>query len=261
MCPEPVHCLNRRMPQARRHSPRPDRVAEIVLRLESAYGRRELSPDGDPLSTLVETILSQNTSDANSGRAFRSLKAAFPRWEDVAAAAPEEISAAIRAGGLAEIKGRRIKRVLETIRERRGDLALDFLRDMPLDSARDWLKDLPGVGDKTAACVLLFSFGLPLLPVDTHIHRVSKRLGLVGGKVSAEEAHVILRRLVPCDLVYSFHVLIIQHGRRICRARSPDCPACALGDICPSFAIYSRMPRDNGASPGSRGVRSRTSSR
>jgi len=242
------------MPRRPSHSSEPDRVAEIVLRLESAYGRRELLPDGDPLSTLIETILSQNTSDANSGRAFRSLRQAFPQWEDVAAADPKAISDAIRTGGLAEIKGRRIKRVLETIKERRGDLALDFLKDMPLDSSRNLLKDLPGVGDKTAACVLLFSFGRPLLPVDTHIHRVSKRLGLVDDKGSPEEAHIILQRLVPGALVYSFHVLMIEHGREICRPRNPDCPACALGDICPSFAIYSRSPSRNRAASSSRSV-------
>lgn len=213
-------------------------AADVVRRLESAYGSRQLVPNCDPLSTLVETILSQNTSDANSGRAFRSLKVVFPKWEDVAAADPRRISDSIRAGGLADIKGKRIKAVLQRIQQLRGDLNLDFLNALVVAEARDWLKDLPGVGEKTAACVLLFSFGKPALPVDTHILRISKRLRLIDEEVSADEAHGILQNLVLRSLIYQFHVLMIEHGRRTCRAQHPACPTCALADVCPSSAIY-----------------------
>jgi len=208
-----------------------------VRRLEAEYGSRELVPDGDPLGTLIQTVLSQNTSDVNSGRAFRSLRAAFPRWEEVAAANPESVSDAIRAGGLAQIKGRRIKAILRAIMTERASFELDFLKTMPLDRAREWLKDLPGVGDKTAACVLLFSLGRPALPVDTHVHRVSIRLGLIDVRVSAEKAHTILQRLVPEAHVYSFHVLMIEHGRKTCRARNPLCPACVMVSVCPSRCL------------------------
>ena len=226
-------CLNERMKRRKA-----DFVTEIVRRLESAYGPRQLVPDGDPLSTLVETILSQNTSDLNSGRAFRSLRRVFPLWEDVAAAEPERISDAIRAGGLGDIKGRRIKEALQAIKASRGDFSLDFLNKMPLEEARQWLKELPGVGDKTAACVLLFSLGRPALPVDTHIHRISRRLGLIAESITAEKAHLILQQLVSQGLVYQFHVLMIDHGRKKCRARNPACSTCVLSDICPSSGKF-----------------------
>ncbi len=213
-----------------------------MRRLESAYGRRDLVPNWDPLSTLIETILSQNTSDANSGRAFRSLRVAFPEWEDLVAAEPRRISDSIREGGLADIKGKRIKMVLERIQQQRGDLNLDFLDALAVGEARAWLKDLPGVGDKTAACVLLFSFGKPALPVDTHILRISKRLRLIDEKASADEAHEVLQRLVPGRIVYQFHVLMIEHGRKTCRAQHPACPFCSLVGICPSSAIYYPSP-------------------
>lgn len=211
-----------------------EKIAEIVRKLEEAYGLDHPHPGGEPISTLIETILSQNTSDVNSGRAFASLRRVFSSWEDVAEANPEQISTAIRAGGLAEIKGKRIKSVLQSIKKEHGDFSLDFLKELPLDRAREWLKDLPGVGDKTAACVLLFSLGRPALPVDTHIHRVSMRLGLIGKAVSAEKAHAILEGLVPEGVVYKFHVLMIEHGRRTCHPRHPGCRSCVIGEFCPS---------------------------
>lgn len=211
-----------------------EKIRQIVDLLEHEYGRRDWHPDGRPLSTLIETILSQNTSDINSGRAFRSLHAAFPAWEDVTAASADEIAAKIKAGGLAEIKAGRIKRTLEQIRHERGALDLSFLSEMPVDDASKWLKTLPGVGDKTAACVLLFSLGMPALPVDTHILRVSKRLGLIGDRASAGQAHELLQEAVPGDCVYQFHVLMIEHGRRTCKAQRPLCLACTLARVCPS---------------------------
>lgn len=208
---------------------------EITLLLRRAYGTPEWHPDGRPLSTLVQTILSQNTSDTNSGRAFQALVNVFPRWEDALDADAGQIAAAIRPGGLAEIKSRRIKQTLKAIVDKRGKLELGFLSDEPLEKARDWLKELPGVGDKTAACVLLFSLGRPALPVDTHVFRVSGRLGLIKSGVSASQAHRVLQSMVLPENVYPFHVLMIEHGRRVCKAQRPRCPSCVLKELCPSF--------------------------
>ena len=210
-------------------------IETILSALISAYGRRDWQPDRDPLATLVKTILSQNTSDTNSLRAFESLMAAFPDWESVAAAEAGQIAASIRSGGLADIKSERIKQTLGEIQRSRGRLELDFLEVLPLDDARDWLKQLPGVGTKTANCVLLFSLGRPALPVDTHVFRVSKRLGLIDSRTSVEQAHIRLQSLVPPERVYEFHVLMIEHGRRVCKAQRPRCPGCLLGEDCPSY--------------------------
>lgn len=210
-------------------------IETILSALISEYGRRDWLPDRDPLATLVKTILSQNTSDTNSLRAFESLIAAFPGWEGVAAADVRQIAASIRSGGLADIKSERIKRTLGEIQRSRGRLELDFLEALPLDEARGWLKQLPGVGTKTASCVLLFSLGQPALPVDTHVFRVSKRLGLIDSRTSVEQAHIRLQSLVPPERVYEFHVLMIEHGRRVCKAQRPRCPGCLLGEDCPSY--------------------------
>jgi endonuclease-3 len=214
------------------------KIRQILGLLAAEYGTPEWHPDGRPLSTLVQTILSQNTSDANSGRAFRSLLVAFPTWPDVLEADAPDVAAAIRAGGLADIKAGRIKQTLEMIERERGALDLDFLKDLPTEDAIDWLKRLPGVGDKTAACVLLFSLGRPVLPVDTHIFRVSKRLGLLLDRVSASQAHRQLQELVPRHSVYAFHVLMIEHGRKTCKAQRPRCPLCVLRDMCPSYERF-----------------------
>ena len=210
----------------------------ILDSLTQKYGARKWSSDGSPLTVLVGTILSQNTSDINSGRAFESLLASFPRWEDVASAEVGRIADTIRTGGLGEIKAKRIRQALGEIRRRRNSLELGFLGELPLDKARDWLKELPGVGTKTADCVLLFALGRPALPVDTHIFRVSKRLGLIDSGVSVEQAHNLLESLVPQGEVYQFHVLMIEHGRRVCRARHPRCHECVLSDFCPSRSQF-----------------------
>ncbi|MBI4303268.1 MAG: endonuclease III [Chloroflexi bacterium] len=220
------------------------KIRQIITLLASEYGKPVFQPDHDPLSTLVKTILSQNTSDVNSHRAFASLQHRFTTWEDVAEADVHKIVSAIRVGGLAEIKANRIKQVLSQIKEKRGKLELDFLPDLPLVEAKEWLRQLPGVGTKTACCVLLFSFGLPALPVDTHILRVSKRLGLVGTKASAEEAHQVLEGLVPADSVYRFHVLMIEHGRRTCKAQRPQCLRCVLGGLCPSYEVFTGRKKE-----------------
>jgi len=212
---------------------------EIILAaLIGEYGSRDWQPDDNPLAMLVQTILSQNTSDTNSRRAFESLMDTFPAWEDIADAEVGQIAASIRSGGLGDIKSGRIKQTLGEIQRRRGRLELHFLKALPLDEARDWLKQLPGVGTKTASCVLLFSLGQPALPVDTHVFRVSRRLGLIDSRTSVEQAHRRLESLVPPEMVYEFHVLMIENGRRVCKAQRPRCPECVLGECCPSYKDF-----------------------
>jgi len=213
---------------------RPTRVHVVLRRLEKAYGKRPWKRGQPPLDSLIGTILSQNTNDRNSHAAMERLEQAFSEWDEAADAPLRKIAAAIRTAGLHRQKARSIRAVLRRIREERGRATLDFLRRWPTERIKDYLLDLPGVGPKTAACVLLFSLKRPVLPVDTHVHRVSRRLGLIGPKVSAEKAHDLLPRIVPPEKVYAFHVLLIQHGRQICHARRPDHTACVLRDLCPS---------------------------
>lgn len=211
------------------------RVKKIIRLLHKEYGYiRHFEQDGDPVSVLVSTILSQNTSDTNSRRAFNSLRQSFPDWEAVAASGVDEIAQSIRSGGLADIKAGRIKLTLREISERRGHLELSFLNELPLPEAKAWLRQLPGVGPKTAGCVLLFSLGRPALPVDTHVYRVSKRLGLIGSRVSAEKAHELLENMIPDEDIYQFHVHMVEHGRRVCKAQSPRCSHCILKEGCPA---------------------------
>jgi endonuclease-3 len=213
------------------------KIKRIIKLLTAEYGNREWRTDEGPLLVLVQTILSQNTSDRNSGRAFDALLATFDDWEKMADASTSEIADSIKIGGLGEVKARYIKQALEEIRQRRGNLSLDFLRQLPLEEARDWLKQLPGVGTKTASCVLLFSLGMPALPVDTHVFRVVKRLGLVDAKASVEKAHQQLESLVSPKDVYKFHVLVIEHGRKVCKAQHPRCDLCVLCKLCPSCGL------------------------
>jgi endonuclease-3 len=207
--------------------------AEIISRLGALYGDPEWRPHGDAMSELVLTILSQNTSDANSGRAFMRLKERFPTWEALMAAPEPEIEDAIAVGGLARIKAPRIKAALAAVSEKRGGFDIDFLRGLPLEEAKAWLRELNGVGPKTAACVLMFALGRPALPVDTHVHRVAQRLGLVPAKATAEKAHDILESMLAPDEVYPFHIMLIKHGRRLCSAQRPRCGECPLLDGCP----------------------------
>jgi len=215
--------------------PAENKIKQIVELLRKQYGTREWRLSPDPLTVLVQTILSQNTSDTNAGRAFQSLLSCFNNWQIVADAEVPNIANCIKSGGLARIKAQRIKGVLNQIIRKRGQLELDFLSRFAPSDAEDWLLELPGVGLKTARCVLLFSLGMPVLPVDTHIWRVTKRLGLINNKITLNEAHKILGDLVPSGEVYLFHVVVIEHGRRICRARNPDCSACILNGVCASY--------------------------
>jgi endonuclease III len=214
-------------------------IREILILIKRQYGSRQFKPHNDPISELVLTILSQNTADSNSRPAFQALRKTFPGYDQILEASLEEIEQPIRGGGLARIKAQRIREALLEIKRQRGSLDLEFLKEMPLDEAREWLVRLPGVGYKTAGCVLLFAFGRPALPVDTHIFRVSRRLGLIRMEASLLEAHCVLAKLVPPEDVYEFHVLMIEHGRRTCLARSPHCSGCILSNLCKGCQLSS----------------------
>lgn len=205
---------------------------QIHQRLLAFYGQPTWRNPLSPLDELVSTILSQNTNDTNRDRAFESLQERFPTWEAVRDAAPEAVIAAIRPAGLANQKGPRIQQMLRQITAERGALDLNFLSDLPLEEARAWLTRFKGVGPKTAAILLLFSLGRPAFPVDTHIYRVTGRIGLRPERMSVEEAHAHLERLFPPETYYAAHLNIIRLGREICAARKPHCPACPLRRIC-----------------------------
>ena len=207
---------------------------DALVMLEAEQGPVEWEPRFDPVSELVFTILSQHNSDVNALRAYESLRDAFGSWDRVAEADPDDIARTIWNGGLSRVKAPRIKAVLLDIRERRGSLDLGFLGELPLEEAKQWLRQLPGVGPKTAAIVLSFALGMPAMPVDTHIHRVSRRLGLIGPKVTAEQAHDLLESSVSPEQVFAFHVHLIAHGRQVCRALRPLCDRCVLSEGCPS---------------------------
>jgi endonuclease-3 len=204
----------------------------VHQRLLEHFGYPEWRNPLPPLDELVSTILSQNTNDVNRDRAFDSLRQQFPNWEEVRDAPEHEVIEAVRLAGLANQKGPRIQAALRSITEQVGRLDLEFLRDMETENARQWLLQFKGVGPKTAAIVLLFSLGKPAFPVDTHIYRVSGRLGLRPEKMSVEQAHEHLAALLPPEAYYPAHLNLIYLGRQICHARKPQCPICPLRDIC-----------------------------
>jgi len=210
------------------------RVGEIVRRLRREYGKAALPRRLDPLGELIFTVLSQHTSDKNTYPAYESLRARFDDWDEVRRAQVRSIVAAIRRAGLANQKAPRIKGILQEIHRREGRTSLDSLDAMPTDAAADYLGSLHGVGPKTVACVLLFACGRPVLPVDTHVYRLGKRLGLIESTISAEVAHAVLGRLVPDRLVLDFHVKLLDHGRAVCKAQNPRCTRCVLLDLCPA---------------------------
>jgi len=207
------------------------RLRRIVDRLAAEYGRPRLRPHQAPVDELVLTVLSQNTNDRNRDVAYSRLRERFSSWDEVREAPLDEVEEAIRPGGLAPTKSVRIRQILEAI----GDDDLARLAGEPLDQARAELCALPGVGRKTAACVLLFSFGRPDVPVDTHVYRVGGRLGLWAPNAPLDRAHDELLRLCGEDgqFAYETHVLLIRHGRRTCVARSPRCAECPLKRMCP----------------------------
>jgi endonuclease-3 len=207
------------------------RVARIRARLASVYGVPVRRPHGDPLAELVLTVLSQSTNDRNRDVAFLRLRERFPTWEAVRDAPVEEIEEAIRPGGISKVKSARIQAILRAI----GDpLDLAWMRDAPVAESRDLLCALPGVGRKTAACVLLFAYGLRDVPVDTHVSRVATRLALLRPKAPSEELHDAMLALTPEGAELEFHVNLLRHGRRTCHAQRPACEDCALARMCPS---------------------------
>jgi endonuclease-3 len=205
------------------------KLRAIRDRLRREYGRPVLRPHRAPIDELVLTVLSQNTNDRNRDVAYGRLTDRFGSWAEVRDAPVEEVEEAIRPGGLAPTKAVRIKQILGAL----GDDHLGWLEEAPLEEAREYLCELPGVGRKTAACVLLFSYGRPDVPVDTHVYRVGTRLGLWPAKTSFDRAHDEMLRLVDPEDAYEVHVLLIRHGRRTCTARNPACPRCPLLRMCP----------------------------
>jgi endonuclease-3 len=219
-----------------------DRALRVHRRLLKAYGEPTWRNKLPPLDELISTILSQNTNDDNRDLAFGRLKDRFGSWQAVRDAAPDQVVDAIRPAGLANQKGPRIQAALQAISEQRGTLDLAFLRDLPPDQVRAWLTDFKGVGPKTAAIVMLFSLDMPAFPVDTHIYRVTGRLGLRPERVSAEKAHDLLARLFPPETYYAVHLNLIRHGRQVCKARKPDCAHCVLTDLCDYYAQLDPKP-------------------
>jgi endonuclease-3 len=220
-------------------------IMEIHRQLRDRYGDPPHRADGDPLAALVNTILSQNTNDRNRDIAFAALRAQFPTWEAVRDAPIDAVIEAIRPAGLAPTKGPNIQAALRQITAERGELSLAFLDMLPLEEARRWLTKLNGVGPKTAAIVLLFALGRPAFPVDTHIHRVTRRLGLIPQNTSRERAHILLEALIPPELYWTLHLNLIEHGRQICHARKPACGKCPLRTQC----TYYQTLQEGGQSP------------
>jgi endonuclease III len=234
---------------------RPNLVPDVLHGLATTYGRPAWERRLDPTSELILTILTQNSADTNAEKAFEALRRAYPGsgeveehrlgagwgglglspgaapdWAAVETAPIPELTDVIRPGGLANQKAPRLQAALRTIREARGDYSLEFLGDLPAIEARDWLTRIGGIGKKTASIVLLFCFGMPLMPVDRHVERVVKRIGVIPPKASADDAHELFLAMLQPDTVYEAHVNLIQHGRRICQARNPQ------HEICPVVA-------------------------
>ena len=210
-------------------------IPEIIRLLTEQYGPFPQEPRLDPAHELTFTVLSQHTSDINSERAFRQLMNRFENLHAVAAAQVDEIESAISVGGLAKIKAPRIKAILTRVLElNENSFDLSFLAEMPLDDAKAWLRQLPGIGPKSAGIILNFSLGMPAMAVDTHIYRVAQRLGLIGPKVNANQAHDVLEAAVEPDQVFPFHISFITHGRQVCKAQRPKCEDCVISFGCPS---------------------------
>jgi endonuclease-3 len=211
---------------------RKEKAQKVHQKLLELYGEPTWRNPLPPVDELVSTILSQNTNDVNRDRAFESLQAKFPTWEQVRDAKTEDVIEAVRVAGLANQKGPRLQQVLREITAERGSLDLSFLADMPLEEARAWLTRFNGVGPKTAAIVLCFSLGRPAFPVDTHVYRVTGRIGLRPEKMTVEQAHPYLESIFPPETYYAAHLNIIRLGREVCAARKPNCPICPVRELC-----------------------------
>jgi endonuclease III len=220
-----------------------NKIRLLQNRLSKQYGIPKWEPGYDPLTELIFTVLSQHTSDKNRDHAFARLRKLFPSWEQVRDAPIKYIESAIHTAGLGRIKSARIQSLLRTITERYKTLNLDFLKDLPIDTAKQILLSLAGIGPKTAACVLLFSLEKPAFPVDTHIFRVTKRVGLIPQKSNPNTAHRILQEIVPDKWMYPFHINLIRHGRAVCKAGRPLCEICCIRDQCNYYKKANRKDR------------------
>ncbi len=200
--------------------------------LKEKYGERAWRQHLPPADELVCTILSQSTSDTNRDKGFDALKARYPDWESVMTAPAADIIDTIRPAGLANQKGPRIQAALQHVYDTQGKISLEFLNDLSLNEAKQWLVNIKGVGPKTAAIILLFGFNRPAFPVDTHVHRLTKRLGMIGSKVTADKAHVLLENVNRPNTYYAMHLNLIRHGRETCTARQPKCGICVLQNVC-----------------------------
>ena len=226
--------------------PSPATVREIYQRLKRRFGPLDPPRRLDPLEELIVTVLSQNTSDVNRDRAYAALRRRYPTWEALAAADEPELADAIRPGGLGQTKAPRILAILAEIRQREGgSLDLSWMRTAPSTRIRRYLTSLPGVGPKTAACVLAFSLGRAVLPVDTHVHRVARRLGFIDDRTTAAAAHEVMEGVVSARLRVRMHVGMIRLGREICRSGRPLCSTCPLQSLCPTAPLVLRSGRDN----------------
>ncbi len=220
-------------PGPRRPTALTRRIVEVMDRLDTAYGRPLHTPRLEPVDELVCCILSQHSADVNSFPAFHALKARWPDWETVSQLDAKLLAETVKGAGLANQKAKSILGSLRAIEEKFGSITLEALRCQPVEGSLTYLTSLPGVGPKTAAIVMCFAFGKHAVPVDTHVHRVALRLRLIPNATTAEKAHVILDKAVPVGDAYRFHMLLIEHGRAVCTARSPRCPQCPINDICP----------------------------
>lgn len=213
-------------------TPDPRHIAAVQRVLRASQGPFVAKPRLPILDEVIATVLSQHTSDRNSERAFAQLKDAFEDWDQVLAAEPGTLADVIRCGGIADQKARRIQQILAAIRAREGRIDLSRLNDLDDAAVEEYLTSLPGVGPKTAACVLVFSMGRAAFPIDTHVHRIATRLGWIPARATAEQAHRILGPAVPPGIRYDLHLALITHGRKVCQAQRPRCDACVLRDNC-----------------------------
>ena len=213
------------------------RVRRILRLLEQAHGRPSRGGRGSGVDVLVGTILSQNTSNANSSAGYARLTERFATWDAAADARVSTIERCIRVSGLSRIKAPRIRRILRRIRSDRGEIDLEFLAHRPPEEGLDYLSAFEGVGPKTALCVLLFAFGMDVFPVDTHVYRLTRRLGLLVEGVAPAKAHEALTPMIAPGDRFAMHVLLIAHGRRVCKAKRPRCGECCLAGLCPSVSL------------------------
>ncbi len=211
-----------------------EKTTLVYARMLERYGNHPLTPRREPMHELISTMLSHRTTEANEARAYQRMWQRFGSWAAIRTAADSDLAAAIQPANFAEAKAPKIKAVLERIYQAHGSYSIDFLQELPVEEGMAWLTDLPGIGPKTASLVLLFCFKKPVLPVDTHVHRVSQRVGLIAPKVNPTQAHPLLLALLPADaqVLFNFHINLLRHGQRVCVWRSPRCERCPLTDIC-----------------------------